>query len=56
MVLFLILLLLAIVLGIIGVVAHGLLHLLIIAIALLVADLTYAALRLRRGPGRHALR
>ncbi|MFD0260076.1 hypothetical protein ACFXKJ_35190 [Kitasatospora indigofera] len=56
MVLFLILLLTAMVLGIIGAVADGLLYLLVIAIALFVADLTYAGLRLRRGAGRHALR
>ncbi|GHH84064.1 hypothetical protein GCM10018781_72650 [Kitasatospora indigofera] len=56
MVLFLFLLLLAMVLGIIGAVAHGLLYLLIIAIALFIADLTYAGLRLRRGTGRHAVR
>ncbi|MFC9331732.1 hypothetical protein [Kitasatospora sp. NPDC057015] len=56
MVLFLLLLLVAMVLGIIGAVTHGLLYLLIIAIALFIGDLTYAGLRLRRGSGRHALR
>jgi hypothetical protein len=55
MVLFLLLVLVAIALGIVGVVAKGLLYLLIIGAVVLVADLVYGAVRLRRGgrrPGR----
>ncbi|MEU4167034.1 hypothetical protein AB0F46_09125 [Streptomyces sp. NPDC026665] len=47
--LFLFLILVAIVLGLVGVAAHGLFYLLIIGVAVLVADLVYAGMRLRRG-------
>jgi hypothetical protein len=49
---FLLLIIVAIVLGIVGVVAHGLLYLLIIGIAVLVIDLVYAAVRFRRAGRR----
>ncbi|WP_326599195.1 hypothetical protein [Streptomyces sp. NBC_01803] len=55
MVLFLLLLLLALILGIIGVAAEGLLVLLFIGAAVLLADLVLGAVRFRRGgrrPGR----
>jgi hypothetical protein len=48
MTLFLSLIIIAIVLGIIGATAEGLFYLLIIGIVLLVADLVYIALRIRR--------
>ncbi|MER5749254.1 hypothetical protein [Streptomyces sp. NPDC002088] len=51
--LFLLLIIVAIVLGIIGVAAHGLFYLLIIGVVVLVADLVYGAMRLRRRGGRH---
>lgn len=54
--LFLLLVIVAIVLGIVGVVAKGLLYLLIIGIVVLLADLTFAALRMRRRPGRRPAR
>jgi hypothetical protein len=47
--LFLFLVLVALVLGIIGVVAHGLFYLLIIGIVVLLVGLAYAAVRFRRG-------
>ncbi|MFF2364264.1 MULTISPECIES: hypothetical protein [unclassified Streptomyces] len=47
--LFLFLILVAVVLGIIGVAAHGLFYLLVIGVVVLLADLLYAGLRLRRG-------
>ncbi|MFD9034395.1 hypothetical protein ACFVZW_25120 [Streptomyces sp. NPDC059567] len=50
--LFLALIIVAIVLGLIGAVVDGLLFLLFIGIALLVADLVYIALRTRRS-ARH---
>lgn len=50
--LFLLLIVVAIILGIIGAVAEGLLYLLIIGIIVLVADLVYAAVRFRRGGRR----
>ncbi|MEU9149643.1 hypothetical protein AB0D59_03625 [Streptomyces sp. NPDC048417] len=50
--LFLLLILVALVLGIIGFTAHGLFYLLIIGGVVLLADLAYAAVRLRHG-GRH---
>ncbi|MGW3150662.1 hypothetical protein ACWDG1_39670 [Streptomyces sp. NPDC001177] len=53
--LFLLLIIVAIVLGIIGVAAHGLFYLLIIGIILLLADLAYGAMRFRRGGKRHRL-
>jgi hypothetical protein len=54
--LFLLLVIAAIVLGIVGVVAKGLLFLLIIGIVVFVGALTLAALRMRRRPGRHPAR
>jgi hypothetical protein len=53
---FLLLVIVAIVLGIVGVVAKGLLYLLFIGIAVLLADLIFAALRMRRRPGRRPAR
>lgn len=55
MALFFFLIIAAIVLGLIGVLAHGLLYLLIIGIVVLVIDLIYAGIRFRRG-GRRAPR
>ncbi|WP_199827767.1 hypothetical protein [Streptomyces specialis] len=55
MTLFLLLLLVALILGIIGVLAEGLLFLLFIGVVVLIADLVFGALRFRRGgrrPGR----
>lgn len=54
--LFLLLVIVAIVLGIVGVVAKGLLYLLIIGIAVFLAALVLAALRIRRRPGRRPAR
>jgi hypothetical protein len=54
--LFLLLVIVAIVLGIVGVVAKGLLYLLIIGIAVFLAALILAALRIRRRPGRRPAR
>jgi len=54
--LFLLLVIAAIALGIIGVVAKGLLYLLIIGVAVFLAALILAALRMRRRPGRHPAR
>ncbi|MGW1068727.1 hypothetical protein ACWD4F_29940 [Streptomyces aureus] len=51
--LFLFLLLVAVVLGIIGFAAHGLFYLLVIGCLVLLADLAYVGLRLRRGGRRH---
>ncbi len=51
----LLILIVAIALGIVGVVAKGLFFLLIIGIILFIADLLFAALRLRRS-GKHAAR
>ncbi|WEO93035.1 hypothetical protein A6P39_002475 [Streptomyces sp. FXJ1.172] len=49
--LFLLLVIVAIVLGIIGFVVHGLFYLLVIGVLVLVADLAYGATRFRRrGP------
>jgi hypothetical protein len=53
---FLLLVIAAIVLGIVGVVAKGLLYLLIIGIAVFLAALILAALRMRRRPGRRSAR
>lgn len=53
---FLLLVIAAIVLGIVGVVAKGLLYLLIIGIAVFLAALILAALRMRRRPRRHPAR
>jgi hypothetical protein len=55
MVLFLLLVILAMVLGLIGAVVHGLLFLLIIGILIFIADLVYLARRWRR-PGRRTVR
>jgi hypothetical protein len=54
--LFLLLVIAAIALGIVGVVAKGLLYLLIIGIAVFLAALILAALRMRRRPGRRPTR
>jgi hypothetical protein len=54
--LFLLLVLIAIVLGIVGVVVKGLLFLLIIGIVVFLGALTLAALRMRGRPGRHPAR
>ncbi|WP_370413644.1 hypothetical protein [Streptomyces fradiae] len=54
--LFLALIIVAIVLGIIGAVVDGLLFLLIIGIVLFVADLVYAAWRMRRSFHRRPVR
>jgi hypothetical protein len=53
---FLLLVIVAIVLGIVGVVAKGLLYLLIIGIVVFLFALTLAALRMRRRPGKHPAR
>ncbi|MGW5351456.1 hypothetical protein ACWERV_13220 [Streptomyces sp. NPDC004031] len=55
MVLFLALVIVAIVLGLVGAVAHGLAFLLVIGIVLFAADLAYLALRWRRS-GRRPVR
>ncbi|MEU5710631.1 hypothetical protein [Streptomyces flaveolus] len=52
---FLFLILVALVLGIIGFVVHGLLYLLVIGAVVLVLDLVYAGVRFRRGSSRHRL-
>jgi hypothetical protein len=54
--LFLLLVIVAIALGIVGVVAKGLLYLLIIGIVVFLGALTLAALLMRRRPGRHQAR
>src|ERR1700735_845345 len=54
--LFLLLVIAAIALGIVGVVAKGLLFLLIIGIVVFLGALTLAALRMRRRPGRQPAR
>jgi hypothetical protein len=54
--LFLLLVIVAIALGIVGVVAKGLLYLLIIGIAVFLVALILAALRMRRRPGRRPAR
>lgn len=54
--LFLLLVIVAIALGIVGVVAKGLLYLLIIGIAVFLGALLLAALRMRRRPGKHPAR
>jgi hypothetical protein len=53
---FLLLVIVAIALGIVGVVVKGLLYLLIIGIVVFLGALTLAALRMRRRPGRHPAR
>ncbi len=52
MAIFLLLIIVAIALGIVGVVAHGLLYLLFIGIAVLIIDLVYVGVRFRRGGRR----
>ena len=54
--LFLLLVIVAIALGIVGVAAKGLLYLLIIGIAVFLVALILAALRMRRRPGRRPAR
>ncbi|MER7682601.1 hypothetical protein [Streptomyces sp. NPDC096934] len=54
MALFLLLVLVAVALGIIGVAAHGLGYLLFIGIVVLVADIAIAAARWSRRSARHA--
>jgi hypothetical protein len=54
--LFLLLVIVAIVLGIVGVVAKGLLYLLFIGIVVFLAALILAALRMRRRSGRRPAR
>jgi hypothetical protein len=54
--LFLLLVIVAVVLGIVGVVVKGMLFLLMIGIAVFLAALILAALRMRRRPGRHPAR
>ncbi|MEU6537098.1 hypothetical protein [Streptomyces sp. NPDC047000] len=53
--LFLFLILVAVVLGIIGVAAHSLFYLLVIGVVVLVVDLVYAAMRFRRGGRKHRI-
>jgi hypothetical protein len=53
---FLLLVIVAIALGIIGVVVKGLLYLLIIGIVVFLGALILAALRMRRRPGKHPAR
>ncbi|MFG1810294.1 hypothetical protein [Streptomyces sp. NPDC049040] len=55
MVVFLLLVIVAMVLGLVGAVVHGLLFLLFIGIVLFLADLAYLA-RLWRGTGRRPVR
>jgi hypothetical protein len=54
--LFLLLVIVAIVLGIVGVVVKGLLYLLFIGIVVFLGALVFAALRMRRRPGRRQVR
>jgi hypothetical protein len=54
--LFLLLVIVAIVLGIVGVAAKGVLYLLFIGIAVLLGALVLGALRMRRRPGKHPAR
>ncbi len=54
--LFLLLVIAAIALGIVGVVAKGLLYLLIIGIVVFLCALTLGALRMRRRPGKRQAR
>lgn len=55
MTVFLLLILVAIVLGIIGFAVHGLFYLLVIGAVVIVVDLVYAAMRFRRGGRRHRI-
>ncbi|MFJ8160061.1 hypothetical protein ACIRBY_03930 [Streptomyces sp. NPDC096136] len=52
MALFLLLLLVAVVLGFIGVLAEGLFYLLVVGVAVLIVDIVVLAFRLRRGGSR----
>ena len=52
MALFLLLIIVAIALGIVGVVVHGVFYLLIIGIVVLIIDLAYVAVRFRQGGRR----
>jgi hypothetical protein len=54
--LFLLLVIVAIALGIVSVVAKGLLYLLFIGIVVFLGAFLLAALRMRRRPGKHAAR
>jgi hypothetical protein len=54
--LFLLLVIVAMVLGIVGVVAKGLLYLLFIGIVVFLCALLLGALRMRRRPGKHPAR
>ena len=54
--LFLLLVIVAMVLGIVGVVVKGLSYLLIIGIAVFLGALLLGALRMRRRPGKHPAR
>jgi len=54
--LFLLLVILAIALGLVGVVVKGLLFLLFIGIVVFLAALLFGALRMRRRPGQHIAR
>jgi hypothetical protein len=54
--LFLLLVIVAIALGIVGVVAKGLLFLLFIGVVVLLGALVLAALRMRKRPGRRSAR
>ena len=54
--LFLLLVIVAIVLGIVGVAGKGLLYLLFIGIAVFLGALLLGALRMRRRPGKHPAR
>jgi hypothetical protein len=54
--LFLLLVIVAIALGIVGVVVKGLLYLLFIGIVVLLGALVFAALRMRRRPGMRQVR
>ena len=56
MAVFLLLIIVAIVLGIVGVVAKGLFFLLVIGIVLFLADLAYVAVRWSRRTGRQPIR
>lgn len=53
---FLLLVIVAIVLGIIGVAVKGLLYLLVIGVVVFLGALIFAALRIRRRPGRRPAR
>lgn len=54
--LFLLLVIVAVALGLVGVVAKGLLFLLFIGIVVLLGALVFAALRMRGRPGKHPAR